>query len=168
MSNNFKQGYYTPKNPSKYIEPENKAEVRPFFRSSYEERVFVWADLNKNVKKWCSECLIIKYRLMEWSEKYQKHILKEHKYYTDLYCEIADSKGKILKYIIEVKPLKQTMEPKPPKRKTAKAKRRYLAEQSVFQKNSAKWDAAMKYAKANGLIFKILTEEEIFNTKKKK
>jgi hypothetical protein len=163
MSNNFKQGFYTPINKDKYIEPKGKDEVRPYFRSSYEERVFVWADLNKNILRWCSECIVIPYQMMEWSEKYEKHILKKHKYITDLYCEIKDSKGQITKWLIEVKPLKQTLEPKQPKRKTEKALRRYIAEQAIYQKNTAKWAAAKQYALDHGMNFKILTETEIFN-----
>jgi hypothetical protein len=163
--NNFKQGYYTPKNPEKYIEPEGKTEVRPFFRSSYEERVFVWADLNKNVKRWGSECIAIPYILYEWSDKYRKKLPKKHKYYIDLYCEILTSQGKLVKYIIEVKPLKQTEAPKPPKKKTKKSKERFIFEQATWEKNQAKWIAAQKYAVENGLEFKILTETEIFNKK---
>lgn len=159
----FKQGYYTPRNPSKYLEPEGKSETRPFYRSSYEERVFVWADINDNVIRWGSECVIVPYILYEWSEKYQKMLPKKHKYYIDLYCEIRNKFGKVDKYIAEVKPLKQISEPKKPKRNTKKSKERYLFEQATWEKNKAKWAAAEQYAKENGLQFILLTENEIFN-----
>lgn len=169
MANNFKQGYYNLRYPEKYVETgQNRDKRGPKFLSSYEERVFNWADLNDNVVKWCSECVIVPYKMREWSEKLSQYIIKEHKYYTDLYCEIKDKKGNILKYIIEVKPLKQVLEPVPAKKATKKSKTRFLNEQAVYMKNSSKWAAANEYAKEVGMTFKILTEEEIFNKPRKK
>lgn len=162
MNGSYKQGFYQLKNPDKYIENTCRLDPRPFFRSSYEERLFVWADLNQNVVKWCSECIVIKYKMMDWVEKLGKFKEKEHKYYTDLYCEIKDNEGKIVKYLIEIKPYKQTLEPKKPLKKTTKANRNYLTEQAIYQKNTAKWNAARNYCKEHGILFKLLTDKDIF------
>ena len=59
--------------------------------------------------------------------------------------------------IIEVKPLRQCMEPKRQKTKT----RGYIYEVREYAKNQAKWKAAEEYCLDRGLEFKILTEKEL-------
>ena len=59
--------------------------------------------------------------------------------------------------IIEVKPLRQCMEPKRQKKKT----RGYIYEVREYAKNQAKWKAAEEYCLDRGLEFKILTEKEL-------
>ena len=64
------------------------------------------------------------------------------------------------KYIIEVKPERETKEPVM-RRKSAKAKRTYINEVLTYAINKAKWGAADDFCKDRGLIFKILTEKEL-------
>jgi hypothetical protein len=45
------QGYYTPKNPAKYV--GDKSTI--YYRSSWEKKFMVWADSNPNVIHWNSE-----------------------------------------------------------------------------------------------------------------
>ena len=61
------------------------------------------------------------------------------------------------KYLIEVKPKKQTVEPKLPKRKT----KRYLTEVTTYITNQAKWEAAREWCADHGLEFIILTEDHL-------
>ena len=64
------------------------------------------------------------------------------------------------KYLVEIKPSKQT---KPPTTKYRK-RRHLLYEQKAYVTNQAKWKAARKYSKKIGCEFIILTEKElIFN-----
>lgn len=183
MSYNYAQGFYNIKNPEKYIKErilvkveknitktrkwerqlrEDGKQDEPFYRSSWEQRIFTWADLNINVKRWGSENIVIIYTLNEYSKQYQKYITKEHKYFTDIYFEIVNKEGNLIKYLVEVKPKKQTIKPKEPLKKSKKAMIRYNAEIAIWNKNNAKWIAASKFCQANGIIFKVLTETDIF------
>ena len=59
--------------------------------------------------------------------------------------------------IIEVKPLKQTMKPKKPKRQT----KGYIYEVYEYAKNQAKWEAATEFCDDRKCEFKVLTEKEL-------
>jgi hypothetical protein len=66
--------------------------------------------------------------------------------------------GKYEKYVIEVKPKRQTQKPnEKPKRKTAAWKREVL----TYIKNRAKWDAAEDFCEDRQMKFKILTEDHL-------
>ena len=69
----------------------------------------------------------------------------------------AKKEDKIQTYIVEIKPKKQTISPKPKKNKRA-----YLNECITYETNMCKWKAAEAFCKTNGWIFKILTEDNIF------
>ena len=80
-----------------------------------------------------------------------------HRYYPDFYIKVRESNGKIKRYIIEIKPKKQTVEPKMKKRKT----KGYIYEVYEYAKNQAKWKAAEEFCKDRMWEFKVLTEEEL-------
>ena len=81
--------------------------------------------------------------------------------------KLKSKNGVNRKIIIEVKPAKETVLPKKPKRMTKKSKVRYLNECMTYQKNSDKWESATAYAKKNGMEFKIMTEYDIYGQKGK-
>lgn len=138
-------GRYTPKHPEKY-----RGNVRDIiYRSSWELKAFIFCDTNPRVVEWSSEEVVVPYR-SPLDKEY-------HRYYVDLYAAVKKSDGTIQKYLFEIKPLKETVEPKPQQRKT----KRYLNEVQKWLVNSAKWTAARAYAKKKGLIFSILTEKEL-------
>ena len=147
-----KQGVYTLIFPNKYNGPLTEGGV--LYRSSWESRMFYYMDNNVNIVEWSSEALVIPYVF--------KLDGKVHKYYPDIVCKVNTNNG-IKKYIIEIKPEKQTMEPKKPKNRSLSRKKRYESEMFTFIKNSNKWDAAHQYAEKNGYEFKLLTETTIFN-----
>jgi len=136
---------YKLKNIKKYVGDPDKI----ICRSSWERKVCKYLDENENVLKWASEELHIPY--------FSPVDKKWHKYYPDFLAEIKDNSGDIKKYIIEVKPLKQTMLPKQRKNKNA-----FLKEMKTFTINNSKWEAAKKLCDENGWLFKLLTEKEIF------
>lgn len=146
---NIKKGIYTVKNKNKYIGKEN-----PNYRSSWEERFCWFCDNNKKVLKWGFENITILY--------YYPIDKKIHRYYLDFYCEIIDNNNNIKKYLIEVKPKKELSPPKSPKNNNKKAKKRYLIEASTYVKNQCKWKAATEYCNKRGMIFKIVTENDLF------
>ena len=65
--------------------------------------------------------------------------------------------GKTKKYIIEVKPQRQTKPPARPKRQT----KGYLREAFEYAKNQAKWKAANEWCLDRGFEFKVITEKEL-------
>lgn len=145
----FYQGQYLVENEQKYI--GNK---KPIFRSSWEKRMCTFFDTSRSVIKWGSEIVVIPY-IYSIDQK-------EHKYYTDFYAEIIDKQGNIKKWIVEVKPYKQTLKPKEPKNKTKKAMKNYMYAINTYIKNQDKWKYAKEFCDFNNLIFKIITEKNIF------
>ena len=61
------------------------------------------------------------------------------------------------KYMIEIKPSRQAVKPKPPKKKT----KSYMRESFEYIKNQAKWQAAKLYCEDKGMQFKIITEKDL-------
>jgi hypothetical protein len=140
----FRQGIYTPKNPKKYM---GKTAI---YRSGLECKFFMFCDNNPNVVKWGSENVIVPY--------VSKIDGKWHKYYVDNYVEILEG-NTVVKYLIEIKPHKQT---KKPEVKKGKKKSSLLYEQTQWIINAeGKWPAAEKYCKDRGWKFLILTEKHL-------
>lgn len=137
---NYYQGHYKPKNINKYI--GNISNI--CYRSSWELSLMHYFDNSTKILKWSSEEIIIPY--------ISPLDNKQHRYFLDLYAELNNKK-----YYIEVKPLKQTIEPKPSKRISKK----YLTEVSTYIINQAKWNAASLYAKQRGGEFIVFTEKTI-------
>ena len=139
------KGRYNPANPKKYKgNPQNI-----IYRSLWERKFMVYCDTNDKVLEWGSEEIIIPY-VSPWDGKV-------HRYFPDFYIKVKQSNGNIKKFIIEVKPKKQTRPPKPVVRKT----KRWIKEVRTFGINEAKWKHATKWCKDNDMEFKILTEEEL-------
>tara|TARA_R110002051_G_scaffold325693_1_gene430257 strand:- start:2505 stop:2933 length:429 start_codon:yes stop_codon:yes gene_type:complete len=135
---------YTPVNKEKYS--GNVSNI--ICRSTWERKMCKYLDLNENVRQWASEELKIPY--------YSPIDKKWHNYFPDFICEIQDKKKEVKTYLIEVKPKKQTKEPKKRKSKV------YLREMAIFTINNCKWEAAKKFCKEQGWTFKILTEDNLF------
>lgn len=146
---NFLKGTYTPRNPEKYV---GKGE--PYFRSSWEKRCFYYFDTNKNILEWASENIAIQY--------FYPLDNKNHRYYPDIYCKVRKKDGDTATYVIEIKPYAQSVKPKPPKNKSAKAMRNYNNARQVVLKNEFKWKAAEEYCKKKGFTFRVITEKQIF------
>lgn len=131
------KGKYRVKNPDKYI---GNADVVTY-RSSWERAAFLWCDRTVNVKKWSSEEVVIPYRYAVDE--------RTHRYFVDLYLEMSNGD----KWIIEIKPSKET---RPPKK--GKNHKRYLQESVTYIKNRNKWKAAEEFAKKQGWRFAIWDE----------
>ena len=139
------KGRYNPVNPKKY--KGNSHNI--IYRSLWERKFMVYCDTNDKVLEWGSEEIIIPY-ISPWDGK-------KHRYFPDFYIKVKQSNGNLKKFIIEVKPKKQTRPPKPVERKT----KRWIKEVRTFGINEAKWKHASKWCKDNDMEFKILTEEEL-------
>lgn len=137
----FYKGTYKVKNPAKYAGDVTKC----VYRSGWERSVFRWLDANTSVKEWAAEEVVIPYTCATDN--------KRHRYFIDVYFESTDGK----KWLIEIKPAKETEPPKKPTRKT----KRYIREQMTYAKNMSKWKAATEFALDNGCTFAIWTENTI-------
>lgn len=109
----------------------------------------VYCDKNTNILEWGSEEIAIPYR-----SPIDNRI---HRYFPDFYVKLKQTSGKIKKYIIEVKPKKQTKPPVKPQRQT----KGYLREAYEYARNQAKWKAAIDYCDDRLYEFKVMTEDEL-------
>jgi hypothetical protein len=137
---------YKPENPEKYVGDPTKI----ICRSTWERKMCKYMDKNENVLRWASEEIAIPYISPVDN--------KPHRYYPDFLAEIKTRDGKIQKYLIEVKPYKQT---KPPTAKSRKTKT-YHINMKTYAVNSAKWKAAKELCENNDWKFTLLTEKELF------
>lgn len=145
MARSYHQGRYVPENPEKYVGNRNDI----IYRSSWEKRFFVWADLNPSVVKWNSEEVVIPYICATDG--------RPHSYYVDAFIMIKSADGRIGKFLVEIKPEAQTVAPKFPGKQT----RRFLTEMTTYMKNQSKWEAAKRWAKDRGMDFIVITERHL-------
>ena len=141
----YKQGFFVPKNPEKYLGDPSKI----YYRSSWEQRFFGWCDTHTSVLSWGSETVVIPY--------IKPTDGKQHRYFMDIIMKYRKRDGSIVTEIIEIKPSSQT---KPPRKK--RNGKSNLNEQITFAVNVAKWKAATIWAKERGIKFRIMTEKELF------
>ena len=136
---------FKPSFPQKYQGDANNI----ICRSSWERKFCNYCDTNPNILKWASE---------EFSIPYVSPVdNRVHRYYPDFLIEVRETSGKIKKYVVEVKPLKQTQPPKQGKRVT----KSFLYEAKTYAVNQAKWKAADEWCKDRKIEFKIITEKEL-------
>lgn len=140
----FKQGYFTPTHPEKYVGDVNK--IR--FMSSWELQFDKFLDNNPNVLRWSSEEIAIPY--------IKPTTGKVHRYYPDYWVEFKNKQGEIVQEIIEVKPKSQTQ-----RSRSRKAKNK-LYEDLTYAVNIAKWQACTAFCNKYGIKFRIVTEQELF------
>ena len=138
-------GRFKPTNITKYRGDHRNI----IYRSSWEKVFMKYCDKNDNIIEWGSEEVIIPYK-----SPIDNRI---HRYFPDFYIKVKDLSGRPKKYIIEIKPKKQTQEPVIQRVKTKK----YVREVMEYAKNSAKWDAAITFCKDRMMEFKILTEDNL-------
>jgi len=137
----YAQSQYRVKNPEKYM--GNKT---PFFRSSWEFAFMRFCDENPNVIKWASEAIKIPYR-NPFTGKYTVYV-------PDFFISYIDADNRQHNELIEVKPLNQTSF------KEAKNNRLNQARAAL---NEAKWAAARQWSKQNSVVFRIVSENDIFH-----
>lgn len=151
MARNYKQGIYEVVNKEKYIGIRN-----PRFLSSYELKVFTDLDRHPDVIKWGAEVVIVPY--LNPTRITKDGSMRKSRYIVDIYVKYRARDGELREEIIEIKPSHETVEPKRGKKKQSSYDRQLL----TFMQNSAKWEAAKRYAEDRGMTFRILTEKEIF------
>jgi len=139
------KGKYYPSFPRKYKgDPTNI-----IYRSLWERKFMVYCDKNDNILEWASEEIAIPYRSPIDN--------RVHRYFPDFYMKVKERGGKVRRYVIEVKPAKQTKPPVKPKRQT----KGYIREAYEYAKNQAKWKMAREFCADRQWEFKVVTEKEL-------
>ena len=141
----YANGKYRIRHPEKYI--GNKT---PTYHSGWEHTFMTFCDNNPNILQWASEAIHINYR--------NPFTGKPTIYVPDFMIIYNDATGQKHAEVIEVKPTKET---------TLEAAGRSPRAQAAAILNAAKWEAARAWCKAQGLKFRIITENEIFHQGKK-
>lgn len=148
-SSKYKNGYFKPQNPNKYV-----GDIRNIiYRSSWEKIACKWFDENPSIIYWNSESLIIPY--------ISKVDMKQHNYHVDFVAKILDRNGNQKTYVIEIKPEKETLPP------NSKNKKRMITEVETYVRNQSKWEAARAFCNERGLTFIVLTEYDLGIKKRK-
>ena len=138
------QGIFKPLNPQKYKGNVNNI----IYRSSWEKRFMMYCDKNRSVLEWGSEEIAISYRSVD---------NRPHRYYPDFYMKVRKSDGTYQKFIVEIKPKKQTRKPKKPLRET----RTYKNALITYERNRRKWSTAYAWCHKRNMKFLILTEDHL-------
>jgi hypothetical protein len=104
----------------------------------------IYLDNHPDILQWNSEEIVIPYRSPVDGMM--------HRYFPDFLVKTKD-----VTMIIEIKPKKQTIPPKKPK----KVSRQYLNEVMTWGVNEAKWKAAQEYCKDRLWQFRVFTEDHL-------
>jgi len=134
------QGPYTVINREKYV-----GNGTPRYRSGWELSFMKFCDSNDHVLQWASESVAIPYR----------HPLtgKMTQYIPDFLITYRTSNNTVKAELIEIKPKKQSVIESKMSSK----------DRAVVAINYCKWDAASKWARKNGLTFRVITEDNLFH-----
>ena len=135
----FANGFYTMKNPAKYVGKNN-----PKYRSGWEHAFMRFCDTNDNILQWASESINIPYR--------NPITGKQSIYVPDFLITYRDKNNQVKAEMIEIKPKKQSV----------LESKQSARDRAVVAVNYAKWDAAVKWCKRQGIMFRVVTEDDIF------
>ncbi len=141
----FARGKFNPINSEKYA-----GRNTPTYRSSWELSFMQFCDNHPGVIQWASESISVPYK--------NPLTGKNTFYIPDFFILYQDKNGTNRAELIEVKPRKQTT------MENAKSTR----DKAAVAVNHAKWAAANAFCKQNGMVFRVITENEIYHNPRKK
>jgi len=141
----FAQGAYVVKNKQKYV-----GKGTPRYRSGWEHAFMRFCDNNEHILQWASESISIPYR--------NPITGKQSIYIPDFLITYRTRNNTMVAEVIEIKPKKQSV---------VESKMK-ANERATVAVNYAKWDQAVKWCKKNGLIFRVITEDDLFHMGGKK
>jgi len=142
MAGKWAKGKFTIMNPDKYV-----GKSLPTYRSGWEHAFMKFCDTHPSVVKWASESVKIPYK--------DPFTGKNRNYIPDFLVQYQNKHGKLVTELVEIKPKDQSII-------ESKNKNRKLRETVAL--NHAKWEQAAKWCKANGITFRVVTEEDIFRS----
>jgi len=135
----FAQGAYVIKNKEKYV-----GKGIPRYRSGWELAFMRFLDNNDSILQWASESISIPYR--------NPITGKQSIYVPDFLITYRNRNNTMIAEVIEIKPKKQSV---------IESKMK-ANERAVIAVNYAKWDAATKWCRKQGLLFRVITEDDMF------
>jgi hypothetical protein len=135
----FAQGAYVVKNKAKYV-----GRGTPRYRSGWELAFMRFLDNNDNILQWASESISIPYR--------NPITGKQSIYVPDFLITYRNRNNQMIAEVIEIKPKKQSV---------VESKMK-ANERATVAVNYAKWDSATKWCKKQGLLFRVITEDDMF------
>jgi hypothetical protein len=136
----YANGFYQLLNPGKYV-----GKKTPHYRSGWEHTFMRFCDNNPSILQWASESIHINY--------VNPFTNKSTIYVPDFFIVYVDKGGGQHAEIIEIKPSTQsTLE-----------SARSAKDQAAAVLNMYKWQAAQAWCKANGVTFRVVTENDIFH-----
>lgn len=141
----FAQSVYAVQNPQKYV-----GQKVPYYRSSWELAFMRMCDGHPSILKWANESVKIPY-LNPLTNKWSNYV-------PDFMIQYMDKGGTTHVELIEIKPKNQTTLESA---KTAKNRAATVV-------NSAKWTAAQEWCQRKGIRFRVLNEDQIFQTNTKR
>ena len=135
----FQNGKFIPSNPDKYL-----GKRTPHYRSGWELAVMRMCDNHPAILGWGSETRRIPYK--------NPLTGKMSTYVPDLLLVYKDKKGQNHAEMVEIKPASQTL-----------SEARTQAQKAAAVVNHSKWAAAHAWCKSQGMSFRVITENQIFN-----
>ena len=135
----FAQGAYVVKNKAKYV-----GRGTPRYRSGWEHAFMRFLDNNDHILQWASESISIPYR--------NPITGKQSIYVPDFLITYKNRNNQMIAEVIEIKPKKQSV---------VESKMK-ANERAVVAVNYAKWDSATKWCRKQGLLFRVITEDDMF------
>lgn len=133
------QGQYVVQNAEKYV-----GRGTPRYRSGWEHSFMRFCDTNDNILQWASESIQIPYRNPVTG--------KQSIYVPDFLITYRTRDNTMRAELIEIKPAGQS----------AITENMKSRDRAVVAINYAKWEAATKWCKRNGLTFRVVTENDMF------
>jgi len=142
MAGKWAQGDYMLKHPKKYVGIKG-----PHYRSGWEHAFMKFCDTHPSVVKWANESVKIPYK--------DPFTGKQRNYIPDFLVQYQNKRGKLVTELVEIKPKNQSII-------ESKNQNRKLRETVAL--NHAKWEQAARWCKANGITFRVVTEDDIFRS----
>lgn len=136
----FAQGFYQLANPEKYV-----GKNRPKYRSGWEMVFMRFCDNNPSVLQWASESITIPYR--------NPLTNRQTIYVPDFFVVYQTRTGRQVAELVEIKPRKQSII----------EGRQSARDRAAVAVNYAKWEAATKWCRQQGITFRVITEQDIFH-----
>lgn len=133
------QGLFTIKNKDKYV-----GKGLPRYRSGWEWAFMNFCDHNEHILQWASESVRIPY--------VNPLTGKQTFYVPDFIITYRGRDNMVRAELIEIKPKKQSVI----------ESKQSARDRAAVAVNYAKWDAATRWAKKNGLVFRVINEDQIF------
>ena len=140
MATNYRQGRYTVINPDKYI-----GNSTPKYRSGWELTFMRFCDNHPGIINWASESLRIPY--------INPFTGKQTFYVPDFVIMYQNPQGQKTTEVIEIKPRGQAR----------LEEARSQQQKAAVVLNMAKWEACKAWGRKHGAVFRVVTEEDIYN-----